>query len=261
MNDPTEDQRHAFESIFSAGAERWHFHDTKDPLIRYLRDRRIHLAIDAVRKLAGTSIEPLSVLLVCGGVGGEATFFANHGFTDITNSDFSQNALNVCERRDPRLKTRLLNAEAMDMEDGSYDLVVVQDGLHHLPRPALGLNEMIRVARKAVIVLEPHTGFVAKAIGTEWERHGDAVNFVYRWNRESFRQVILSQLLEAPLSIRVIRLWDHNSVIRKVVSKLGGGALSLFAAKAIYALLTPLNTMGNNFIGVLVKHPDAISKP
>jgi len=261
MTDLTQDQRDAFESIFSAGAERWHFHDTKDPLIRYLRDRRIHLALDAVRKLAATAIEPLSVLVVCGGVGGEATFFANQGFTDVTNSDFSQNALHVCERRDPRVKTRLLNAEAMDLEDGSYDLVVVQDGLHHLPRPALGLSEMIRVARRAVIVLEPHTGFVAKAIGTEWERHGDAVNFVYRWNLESFRQVILSQLLEAPLSIRVIRLWDHNSVIRKVVSKLGGGSLSLLAAKAIYALLSPFNGMGNNFIGVLVKHPDAISRP
>jgi ubiquinone/menaquinone biosynthesis C-methylase UbiE len=261
MNDNTQEQRDAFEQIFSAEAARWHFHDTKDPLIRYLRDRRLHLALDAVRELAGISLEPLSVLLVCGGVGGEASFFANHGFADVTNTDFSQNALNVCERRDPRLKTRLLNAEAMDLEDGSYDLVVVQDGLHHLPRPALGLNEMIRVARKAVIVLEPHTGFVAKAIGTEWERHGDAVNFVYRWNLESFRQVILSQLLESPKSIRVIRLWDHNSVIRKVVSKLGGGGLSLFAAKAIYALLTPFNALGNNFIGVLVKQPHASSRP
>jgi ubiquinone/menaquinone biosynthesis C-methylase UbiE len=261
MTDTTQEQRDAFETIFSAEEERWRFHDTKDPLIRYLRDRRLHLALGAVRELAGSPIEPLSVLLVCGGVGGEATFFANQGFTDVTNTDFSENALKVCNRRDARLKTRFLNAEAMNLEDLSYDIVAVQDGLHHLPRPALGLNEMIRVARKAIIVLEPHTGWVAKAIGTEWERHGDAVNFVYRWNHESFRQVILSQLLESPKSIRVIRLWDHNSVIRKVVSKLGGGALSLFAAKAIYALLTPFNAMGNNFIGVVVKRPDATSKP
>jgi ubiquinone/menaquinone biosynthesis C-methylase UbiE len=253
MNDNTQEQRDAFEQIFSAEAARWHFHDTKDPLIRYLRDRRLHLALDAVRELSSVPIESLSILLVCGGVGGEATFFANHGFTDVTNTDFSLNALNICERRDSRLKTRLLNAEAMDLEDGSYDLVVVQDGLHHLPRPALGLNEMIRVARKAVIVLEPHTGFVAKLIGTEWERHGDAVNFVYRWNLESFRQVILSQLLEAPLSIRVIRLWDHNSIIHKIVSKLDSGALGVFFAKSIYALLNPVNYFGNNFIGVLWK--------
>ena len=255
MSDTTQEQRNAFENIFSAEAARWHFHDTKDPLIRYVRDRRLHLALDAVRKLAGGSIESLSVLLVCGGVGGEATFFANHGFSDVTNTDFSENALDVCRHRDERLKTRLLNAENMDLEDLSYDLVVVQDGLHHLPRPALGLNEMIRVARKAVIVLEPHTGWVAKAIGTDWERHGNAVNFVYRWNLESFRQLILSQLLDSPKSIRVIRLWDHNSVIHKITSKFGSGSLGIFIAKSIYACLAPINAFGNNFIGILWKTP------
>lgn len=253
MSDLTQEQRNAFESIFSAGSEKWHFHDTKDPLIRYLRDRRLNIAVDAIREITRGPIESLSVLLICGGVGGEATFFANKGFSDVTNSDFSENALAVCRQRDSRLKACILNAECMDLPDLSYDIVVVQDGLHHLPRPSLGLNEMVRVARKAVVVLEPHTGWVAKMIGTEWERHGDTVNFVYRWNLESFRQIILSQLLEAPKTIRVIRLWDHNSVIRKVVSKLGGGALSLFAAKAIYGILTPLNFFGNNFIGILVK--------
>lgn len=253
MPDLIQEQKNAFEKFFRPEATRWHFHDTKEPLTRYLRDRRLHLALDAVRKLAGGSIESLSVLVVCGGVGGEATFFANNGFSEVTNTDFSENALDVCKHRDPRLKTRLLNAEAMDLDDLSYDLVVVQDGLHHLPRPALGLNEMIRVARRAVLVLEPHTGWVAKAIGTKWERQFGAVNFVYRWNLESFRQVILSQLLESPKSIRVTRLWDHNVVIGKIASKLGRGSLGVFAAKAIYATLTPFNAFGNNFIGVLWK--------
>ena len=259
MSDNTQEQREAFEQIFSAEAARWHFHDTKDPLIRYLRDRRLHLAIGTLKRFCPGDLHALSVLVVCGGVGGEASFFANQGFTDVTNTDFSSNALEVCQRRDPRLKTRLLNAEAMDLQDQSYDLVVVQDGLHHLPRPVLGLNEMVRVARRAVIVLEPHTGLVARMIGTEWERHGDAVNFVFRWNRENFRQAILSQVLETPLDIAVIRLWDHNSVIRKIVSKLGGGTASLLASKIIYALLAPINMLGNNFIGVMVRRGSAAS--
>jgi ubiquinone/menaquinone biosynthesis C-methylase UbiE len=255
MSDLTQEQRNAFESIFSAESDRWHFHDTKDPLIRYLRDRRLSIALDAILRISGEPIESLSVLVICGGVGGEATFFANRGFSDVTNSDFSENALAVCRQRDNRLKTCFLNAESMSLGDLSYDIVVVQDGLHHLPRPSLGLNEMIRIARKAVVVIEPHTGYVAKLLGTEWERHGDTVNFVYRWNLEYFRQVILSQLLEAPKTIRVVRLWDHNSIIRKFVSRLGGGALSLLAAKLIYTVLSPLNFLGNNFIGVLVKQP------
>jgi ubiquinone/menaquinone biosynthesis C-methylase UbiE len=253
MHDSTEEQREAFERIFAAEASRWSFHDTTDPFIRYLRDRRLHLVIQNLRKMIGGPLESMSVLVVCGGVGGEASFFLNQGFMDVTNTDFSSNALEMCHRRDPRLKTLKVNAEAVALPDESYDLVIVQDGLHHLPRPALGLNEMIRVARRGLAVLEPHTGLVAKAIGTEWERHGDAVNFVFRWNHEMFRQVILSQCLERPLNIRALRLWDHNSLIKKIVSPLGGGKLSLLAAKLLYGLLAPINRLGNNFIGLMVK--------
>ena len=255
MTDRTQEQRDAFERIFAAEASRWNFHDTKDPFIRYLRDRRLHLVLRHLRQMIGEPLESMSVLVVCGGVGGEASFFANQGFKDVTNTDFSSNALEMCHLRDGRLKTLEVNAEAVVLPDESYDLVIVQDGLHHLPRPALGLNEMIRVARRGLAVLEPHTGLVAKAIGTEWERHGDAVNFVFRWNHELFRQVILSQCLERPLQVRSLRLWDHNSVIRKLVSPLGGKGCSLTAAKALYGGLTPFNNLGNNFIGLMSKNP------
>lgn len=254
MNSTTESQQAAFEAIFSSDLERWSFHDTKDPLIRYLRDRRLEKGLAVLERLVGGRREDLSVLVVCGGVGGEATYFVNRGYRNVTNSDFSQNALDICHRRDARVKTLLLNAESTGLPDGSFDLVVVQDGLHHLPRPAQGLNEMVRMARRGILVLEPHTGLVARLIGTEWERHEGAVNFVFRWNLESFRQVILSQLLESRKSIEVIRLWDHNSLVGKVAARFGR-RLGLAVARAAYALLTPWNFLGNNFIGILVKDP------
>lgn len=247
-----EQQKEAFETIFSADLKRWEFHDTKNPLIRYLRDRRLNRAMRFLESHVGSDLRKLSVLCVCGGVGGEATYFANRGFIDVTNSDFSANALEVCKKRDSRLKTLQLNAENMDIPGASYDLVVVQDGLHHLPRPVLGLNEMVRVARVGVVVIEPHLGLIGKLIGTEWERHDDAVNYVFRWNVVFFNQVLRSQILERPATIQGIRLWDHNVVIGKVVSIFGGGALSLAMAKLLYAALSPLNPCGNNFVGCAV---------
>lgn len=247
------EQLGAFEQIFDSDLARWAFHDTKDPFIRYLRDRRLRIALSKFERMVGCKLEDMSVLLVCGGVGGEASYFANQGFGDVTNSDFSKNALEICKRRDGRLKTVQVDAERADLADGSFDIVVVQDGLHHLPRPALGLNEMVRVAKRGVIVLEPHTGLVAKLIGTDWERHGDAVNFVFRWNHSSFRQVILSQCLEAPIKIASIRLWDHNSIVRRIFSPLKRVSLALPAARGFYGMLTPFNFVGNNFIGLLVK--------
>ena len=251
MEPRTAEQKAVFDAIFKSEESRWAFHDTKDPLMRYVRDRRLNRALKELRKLTSERIEDFSVLTVCGGVGGEATYFLNAGFKDVTNSDFSEHALEVCLRRDPRAKVIRLDAEAMALDDGAYDLVVVQDGLHHLPRPALGLNEMIRVARKAVIVLEPHTGVVGRLIGTTWERHGDVVNYVYRWNLGMFRQTVLRQVLEAPVDIRVVRLWDHNTTIRKIASRFGKGGFSLKLARLIYGFLSPFNFLGNNFIGIL----------
>ena len=57
----------------------WDYHYTGDPLIRYLRDRRLHRALKELDKRGKLNPAKQSVLLVCGGVGGEGTFFANEG--------------------------------------------------------------------------------------------------------------------------------------------------------------------------------------
>lgn len=50
---------------------------------------------------------------------------------------------------------RVENAEAMTADDGSYDAVFCKEAFHHLPRPWVGLYEMLRVARKVVLLIEP----------------------------------------------------------------------------------------------------------
>jgi SAM-dependent methyltransferase len=239
---------------------RWSFHYTKDPLVRYLRDRRLGLALELLRRHGGLDPARQSVLLVCGGVGGEGTFLRDAGFRDVTVSDLSEEALRLCRRFDPRLATRLLNAEDMaDVAEDAYDLVVVQDGLHHLPRPVLGFTEMLRVARQAVIVIEPHHGLVGSMIGTEWERHGDAVNYVFRWTGALLEQATRSYLLRSDAVVVAHRVWDHNLVVGRTVGRLPA-PIRLPAAKAAYGLLTPLRRAGNMLVGVVLK-PDGASPP
>jgi len=47
------------------------------------------------------------------------------------------------------------NVEALGYGEGEFDYVVVHAGLHHCHSPHRGLLEMYRVARKAVIAIEP----------------------------------------------------------------------------------------------------------
>jgi len=252
-----ERQHTVFENFYDSQMDRWSFHDTKDPLVRYIRDRRIKIGVKRAMKISGATPDDWDVLVVCGGVGGEGTLLANLGFRSVTVSDFSENALDICQVRDPRLKTAVVNAEAMGFPDNSFDLVLVQDGLHHLPRPMLGYTEMLRVARRAAIVIEPHAGLVAKLIGTTWEKHDEEVNYVFRWNQLMLEEPARSLLLDSTPYIRAIRIWDHGLMIEKLVRhklRLGSSKAGVFVARCLYAALNiPFSWLGNMMIGVVVK--------
>jgi ubiquinone/menaquinone biosynthesis C-methylase UbiE len=246
-------QKEAFEEIYkSENMDRFAFHVTPERLVRYLRDRRLNIALDYLQSQCREDITDWKVLTVCGGVGGEGIFFLRAGFADVTVSDFSANSLEIAAKLDNKLKAVQLNAEKIDLSDNSYDLVIVQDGLHHLPRPSLGLTEMLRVAKRAIVVIEPYNSVVGNLIGTEWEEHDGAVNYVYRWDREMVEQTVKSYLLRNYSRIRVFRRWDHNVVVGRLAG-LFPRPIRTSIARIIYSLLRPFSFTGNMMIGVVLK--------
>lgn len=219
----------------------------------WVRQRRMRLAIDKTLELLDRDPGQLSALTICGGTGGEASYLADRGFGEVTNSDFSTGALELAEKRDDRLQVRTIDIESNDVPDESYDVVMVQDGLHHLTRPVQGLNEMIRMARLAAIVIEPHQSLVGRLIGTEWEKVGEAVNYVFRWDHDLFAQTAKSQLVREPTQIWTKRLWDHNQAVSKLSNWTEDEAKKMAITRTAYGLLTPAARFGNMFLGVLVK--------
>lgn len=252
MTDVAAGQQTAFERIYSVPDERWAFHDDPDPAVRLLRDRRLQIALSQLRSIVEVSPPEWRVLVVCGGVGGEATWLLDQGFEDVTVSDFSESALTVCHRRESRAQTLVLDAEALALPDGTYDLVLVQDGLHHLRRPALGLTEMLRVAARAVVVIEPHDGLVGRLLGKRWEVHGAERNFVFRWTGRLLEQTVRSYLLGDEPVVMAKRLWDHNVVVGKFARKISRRE-PLKGVQRIYMALRPFDRIGNMLIAVVVK--------
>lgn len=47
------------------------------------------------------------------------------------------------------------NAEALSFADEQFDFVFCKESYHHFPRPMVALYEMIRVAKKGVVLIEP----------------------------------------------------------------------------------------------------------
>ena len=227
------------------------FHITHDPFTRYLRDRRLVKGID-VLKANYQEIQNWQILIVCGGVGGEGIFFLRNGFNDVTVSDISENSLKICNLFEPAIKTIKLNGELLDLPDNSYDLVVVQDGLHHLPRPVSGFTEMLRVAKKAIMVIEPHESLIGDLLGTEWELTGDSVNYVFRWNKQMVAQTVKSFLLKNYKKIKVMRFWDHSLSVYNLACK-APGPWRLRASKLIYAMFKPIDGLGNMMVAVVLK--------
>jgi glycosyltransferase involved in cell wall biosynthesis/SAM-dependent methyltransferase len=126
-----------------------------------------------------------TVLVVCCGSGMEAEMVARTG-RRVVALDISPAAVARARERTERfgfpLDLVVGDAEHLPFADSSFDFVFVHDGLHHLSDPYRGVREMLRVARRAVVIAEPADAGLTRVsirlgISGVYE---DAGNFVYR---------------------------------------------------------------------------------
>jgi SAM-dependent methyltransferase len=73
---------------------------------------------------------------------------------ELTCVDFSQAMLDTNPL--PAAQKRLGDAQALELADKSYDVGFCGNLLHHLPDPVRALAELRRVARRAVVIIEPN---------------------------------------------------------------------------------------------------------
>lgn len=113
------------------------------------------LALEVLEKPM-KALKSLSVVTVGDGKGGkEAVFFGSTGHR-VLATDVSTVVLEEAKKRELIEECAKADAEALPFDDESYDIVATKETLHHLPRPYLAIYEMLRVARKGVIIIEPH---------------------------------------------------------------------------------------------------------
>jgi ubiquinone/menaquinone biosynthesis C-methylase UbiE len=156
----------------------------------------------------GVLTKSSSVLAICAG-GPEYRLFSSLGFKQVTISNLDSNKSEGDRFND--YSWAFQDAENLTASDGAYDLVFVSDGLHHCRSPHRALLEMLRVARKGVIVFESRDGLllrkaesmgmvetyeIAAVAGNSFEAGGvnntDIPNFVYRWTEREFEKAISS---------------------------------------------------------------------
>lgn len=102
-------------------------------------------------------------------------------------------------------KYQVVNAEKMDFQNKEFDWVLFNEKYHHFPRSGVALYEMLRVAKKGVVLIEPNdylfinekvrTLIISKLLFcynmltkknfdiTRLERHEATGNYIYRISR------------------------------------------------------------------------------
>ena len=132
-----------------------------------------------------------SVLSICCGDGFEAEYVYKLG-AKVTVSDISDQAVKAAKRRCPFLNGVVADAESLPFKNESFDLVLVRDGLHHLPNPYKGFREMNRVSKIGFIIIEAQRNFITEILimfklAEEYEISG---NYVYRFTRQEVHELM-----------------------------------------------------------------------
>jgi ubiquinone/menaquinone biosynthesis C-methylase UbiE len=239
-----------------------------------------------LRHLKTCHIDPNEKLLVIGGSWQDAEFLISAGFKDITLSNFQ---LEVEEDAHSNLSAKVkllaIDAEQVDLPDGSFDCVFAHEVLHHCRSPHRALCEMLRVARKHAVLLEPNDSFSMRLLtragfSFPYEifsvvyhtsesggvRDSCIPNFIYRWSANELRKTASSYLAEYEFLTHTYPYWDFNvgeeelsmrkeTRIQAITSVVGAKAfLAVLRAFQIVLNAIPiLRRQGNKFFGCIEK--------
>lgn len=74
---------------------------------------------------------------------------------DVTASDISDSVLKIAAKENYIKNFAQENAEKLSFENQTFDYVCCKEAYHHFPKPYIALYEMLRVAKKGVVLFEP----------------------------------------------------------------------------------------------------------
>ncbi len=87
--------------------------------------------------------------------GKDARFFKELGH-NVTATGVATDSLKAAAERGLIDNWARENAEALTFKNDSFDWAIVKEALHHMQRPYYAVDEMLRVSRKGIILIEPH---------------------------------------------------------------------------------------------------------
>ncbi|TDB61378.1 class I SAM-dependent methyltransferase [Arundinibacter roseus] len=179
------DSQYATAEAQKNAIERWIRERKEKTINNWIHERQLELT-------APFTEAKKSWLTVGDGYGFDANYFYDKGL-DVTATDIAGTFLPLSRSYGVLDKFSIENAEKLSFADQSFDYVFCKEAYHHFPRPYLAVYEMIRVAREAVILVEPHDPIskmpLLLAMRNLMDRFDTTLLQKYWKNRYSFEEV------------------------------------------------------------------------
>lgn len=231
-------------------------------------------------------LDLLSNVLVVGCSAEDGRSLRKIGFTRITLSNLlDPRPSEQADLDEAGMHAISVDAEAMELADNSYDLVLAHEALHHCRSPHKALLEMLRVSRRHVILLEPNNSLamqcllklrfsfpyelpavIASGFRTGGVRDSNIPNYIFRWNAMDLYQTAASYLAESEFDIYAREYWDFNvdetELRRRTETRIGIATkvlsprlflMGLHCFQFIANHIPWLRRQGNKFFGCIEK--------
>lgn len=117
----------------------------------YWRHRRMYEAAEHLTR----SKDERWLTIGDGQYGLDSVRLRERGVASVLPTDIADATLRDAKARGIIDNYQVENAERLSFADRSFDYVFCKEAFHHFPRPFLALYEMLRVARKGVVLVEP----------------------------------------------------------------------------------------------------------
>jgi ubiquinone/menaquinone biosynthesis C-methylase UbiE len=150
-----------------------------------------------------TSFPNAKWLTIGDGKFGSDAYVLKQYVPDVTATSISAHTLETASSLGFISSYAAANAESLSYSDNSFDFVLCKEALHHFPRPAIGFYEMFRVARTALVLIEPIEGPWRPLNTMKWmikrtlrhdvtEQFEPSGNFIYRVSIREVTKMLMS---------------------------------------------------------------------
>lgn len=120
----------------------------------------------------------------------------NIGDISIKGLEYTKEALHIAKEMNPQVEYIQGDICDMPFDDNSVDIVICTEVLEHLKQPEKAVGELLRVAKKCVLITVPNEPWFCMgnlAALKNVSRLGNPIDHINHWTYRQFKKFVCSQ--------------------------------------------------------------------